>query len=178
MQYKSGRQLLIYQERCVDAIGVMQKDIERFFCMIDTARAIHVYGFGRSGAAALALAIRLAHFADYIAPVSWMADAVRPPVHAGDLVILVSGSGERTEVLSVAEKSAGLGGRLVLVTGSGASPIAKLSELVFVLPRTAEGTVYGGGDFELGAYLFQEILVTEYGRRRKIPGEVVGRHHV
>ncbi len=178
MQYRSGRELLSFQERCVDAIGGMREDIERFFRMIDGAKAIHVYGFGRSGAAALALAIRLGHFADYIAPVSWMGDIVRPPVRQGDLVILVSGSGERTEVLVVAEKSAGLGGNIVLVTGDPASSIARLAELVFVLPKMADGTVYGGGDFELGAYLFQEVLVTEYGRRRKIPAEVVGRHHV
>jgi D-arabinose 5-phosphate isomerase GutQ len=178
MQYKSGRELLSFQERCVDAIGGMRENIERFFRMIDGAKAIHVYGFGRSGAAALALAIRLGHFADYIAPVSWMGDIVRPPVQKGDLVILVSGSGERTEVLMVAEKSAGLGGSLVLITADPASSIARLSDLVFVLPRMKEGMVYGGGDFELGAYLLQEIIVTEYGRRRKIPGDVVGRHHV
>ncbi len=178
MHYTSGPQFLSFQERCVDAIDEMYEDIERFFDMLDGAKAIHVYGFGRSGAAATALAIRLGHFADYIAPVSWIGDLVRPPVRRGDLVILISGSGERAEVLMVAEKSCGLGGNLVLVTTDRASSIAHLSKLVFVLPRMREELFYGGGDFEIGAYLFQEILVTEYGRRRNIPGDVVGKHHV
>ncbi len=178
MHYSAARTFLAYQERCVDAIDRMAEQLEALYRIIDVAPAIHVYGFGRSGASALALAIRLGHFEDYIARVSWMGDEVRPPVRKGDLVILVSGSGERTEVLMVAEKSAGLEGRLVLVTANPESSMANLSELVFVLPTMETGSVYGGGDFELGSFLFQEVVVNEYGRRRNIPLEVVGLHHV
>jgi len=76
--------------------------IEQLLRMMEGAYAIHIFGFGRSGCAALAFAIRLRHFCNYLPLVFWVGDQVRQPIREGDVVILFSGSGNRSEVNLVA----------------------------------------------------------------------------
>ena len=85
------------------------------FELLVHAKEVHIFGFGRSGAAALSLAIRLKHFGEYLPPVWWIGDSVRPPIQQNDLVILFSRSGERPEVRVVAEKARSRGARIALV---------------------------------------------------------------
>ena len=73
----------IETDRIIDAYGTYIKDVfasisgqketlERLYAMMNDAGAIHLYGFGRSGAAAVSLAIRLRHFCDKLPPVWWI----------------------------------------------------------------------------------------------------------
>jgi hypothetical protein len=45
------------------------------------------------------------------------------------------------------------------------------------LPKLEEEFVYGGGDFELTSFYFQEILVTVIGLRQKIPQNEVHKNY-
>jgi 6-phospho-3-hexuloisomerase len=152
--------------------------IEYLCRMIRSAHAIHVFGFGRSGTAALALAIRLRHFGNYLPPVWWIGDQVRQPIRDGDVVILFSGTGKRPEVETIALKARTVSACLVVVTATKKSMLTSGSDIFLVLPTLNNGTVYGGGDFELSAFFFQEILVNHLGRKLKIPRQEVELNHV
>jgi 6-phospho-3-hexuloisomerase len=174
----AGRMYLDYLSRVLMNTEKQYPKIEELVQMIRGAQAVHIYGFGRSGAAALALAIRLRHFCNYLPPVWWVGDQVREPFSIGDLVILFSGSGNRPEVKLVARKAKEAAALLVLVTASEKpSPGARL-DLLLKLPSLPDGMSYGGGDFELAAFFLQEVLVTHMGRVFEIPGEEVGINHV
>ena len=67
--------------------------------------------------------------------------------------------------------------------GKNAGRLARGREVVIELPvleraHLLPATVYGGGDFELAAYFFQETLVTRIGLRGTVPPSDVHRNHV
>lgn len=167
-----------YLEKIFDKIEMMDNDINTLSQMVDTARAVQIFGFGRSGTAALAMAIRLRHFLAPERQVFWLGDQVRDPIGKDDLVILFSGSGTREEVLYFLRKGREAGATCIAVTGSPASPLAKGTRYSIVLPSIEASAMYGGGDFEIAAWTFQEVFVNAYGRSRHIPDEKVTMNHV
>jgi 6-phospho-3-hexuloisomerase len=176
-------------DRIMDAYGAYLKDVfasisgqketlERLYALMRNSGAIHLYGFGRSGSAALSLAIRLRHFCEYLPPVWWIGDQARMPIRDGEVVILFSSSGKRPEVEGVAQKAVSFNATVVLVTSQRNSRIGALAKEKIILPVLDKSFVYGGGDFELAAYLLQEIMVADIGTRYHIPKEEVEKYHV
>ena len=176
--YDTGRMYLDYLSQVLINAEKQYPLINEIIIEIRAAQAVHVYGFGRSGAAALALAIRLRHFCNYLPPVWWVGDQVREPFSIGDLVILFSGSGNRPEVKLVARKANEAAALLVLITASDKPDLGVQPDLVLKLPSLPDGMTYGGGDFELAAFFLQEVLVTHMGRVAEIPGDEVELNHV
>jgi D-arabinose 5-phosphate isomerase GutQ len=175
---KTGTCYINYLDTTLGCVLEQQDKIGHLCRLIESSQQVHVYGFGRSGSAALSLAIRLRHFCDYLPVVWWMGDEVRQPVREHDLVILFSGSGQRTEVELVAQNAKKSGAVIVLISGEDNSRIGQLASLIIRLPKMKDPVSYGGGDFELAAYFFQEFLVTILGQYREIPADVVGKNHV
>lgn len=167
-----------FLEKIIDRIEELDSDISVIFRLIDVAHAVHIFGFGRSGTAALAMAIRLRH---YLAPerqVYWLGDEVRDPIRKDDLVILFSNSGTREEVLHFLRKARDAGAYCIAVTGSPASTLAEGSLHTIILPSIETDLCYGGGDFEIAAWIFQEVFLTMYGRSRSVPDWKVTFNHV
>ncbi|RLF37682.1 MAG: 6-phospho-3-hexuloisomerase, partial [Thermoplasmata archaeon] len=80
------------QEKIKDILGkVSEEDITKLCKLLLKAKRIFVYGAGRSGLVAKAFAIRLVHlgFQAYV-----IGETITPPVRVGDLVLIISGSGE------------------------------------------------------------------------------------
>lgn len=146
--------------------------------LIDDAHAVHIFGFGRSGTAALAMAIRLRHFLSPGKEVSWLGDQVRTPIRERDLVILFSGSGDRKEVISFLDLAHEKKARIVAITMNEKAPLANRAHEKIVLPGMDGKIVYGGGDFEMSAWFFQEVFLTYYGNSRRIPKDKVGHNHI
>ncbi|MDD3092243.1 MAG: SIS domain-containing protein [Methanoregulaceae archaeon] len=167
-----------YLETVCESVREQEETLDHLYARMKDAGAIHCYGFGRSGSAALSLAIRLRHFCEYLPPVWWVGDQARMPMRAGDLVILFSGSGERPEVLCVAQKAKSVDATVFLVTTRTDSSIGALAQEKIVLPVLDEPFVYGGGDFEVASYLLQEIVVAGIGTRFHIPKKEVDTYHV
>ena len=90
-------------------------------------RRIFVYGAGRSGFIGRCFAQRLMHLGIKSCFVS---DAVTYRYARGDLLIVISGSGETTSPKAIAEEAKVIGGKIALFTGNLKSTIAKLSDLV------------------------------------------------
>jgi len=150
---------------------------------------IHIYGKGRSGTAAEALALRLHQFGY---PVSFVGDLIKERIRRGSVVILFSGSGETSEVVDVSRRAKKEKAKVVGVTSYEDSSLAKNADLIIIIPggmekrkgwdyleaqlsKTTE--IYGGGEFELAAYFFQETLVNALGKYKGIPGGVVAKRH-
>ncbi|MFA4876452.1 MAG: SIS domain-containing protein [Methanoregula sp.] len=175
---EAGKMYLDFLARVQENAELYYPEIDELILMIREVQAVHVYGFGRSGAAALAFAIRLRHFSNYIPPVWWVGDQVREPVSMGDLVILFSGSGDRPEVNQVARKAKEASAFLALITAAENPALGPECEIVLTIPSLQDPRVYGGGDFELAAFFLQELLITHMGKIFDIPGEEVGLNHV
>ncbi|MDI6899669.1 MAG: SIS domain-containing protein [Methanolinea sp.] len=167
-----------FLEKTLDSIERMDSETGTLSRLIDEAHAVHIFGFGRSGTAALAMAIRLRHFLAPERQVFWLGDGVRDPIRKDDLVILFSGSGTREEVLHFLRKAEGTGAHCVAVTGSPGSALARGARLTIVLPSIGSEVCYGGGDFELAAWTFQEVFLTMYGRSRAVPDGKITFNHV
>lgn len=175
--------------RVAGRIAEQSGEVERLVDAITGARAIHCHGFGRSGEAAEALAIRLRHFQGYLKDVWWTEDRVRNPFRKGDLIIIVTSHGSGHDLVPLVEHVRSRKACLAFVTsepseyGSAERVADRPRDILIALPYIdpallAPARVYGGGDFELGAYLFQEALATAIGHRLEVPPEVVSDNHV
>ncbi len=137
---------------------------------------IFVVGAGRSGLVARAFAMRLMHigFQVYV-----IGETVTPSVNAGDLVIVVSGSGETKFPLSAAQVAKDAGASVVAVTSYPESSLGKISDLIVriggrVLPKDDSRDYFTrqilgihepltplGTLFELSAMVYFDALIAE-----------------
>jgi 6-phospho-3-hexuloisomerase len=169
-----------------------QKDkLDAIYTLIEECRAIHIYGVGRSGSAAVSLALRLKHFQKYFHYDVWfIGDVVKERIRPGDVVMLFSGSGETSEIVDIARRAKRDGAKVIGVTSYENSSLAKNSDIYFYLPgglekgkgwvyleaQLTDSPFYGGGEFELMVYLFQETLITGLGKYKGIPS--IAQEHV
>ena len=105
---------------------VSKEDIEKVKMLFFKSNRIFVYGAGRSGLVAKAFAIRLIHlgFQAFV-----IGETITVPVKKGDLVIIVSGSGETIPAVMTAEIAHKIGSYVVSITGKKKSEIAKFADI-------------------------------------------------
>ncbi|HDO19889.1 MAG TPA: 6-phospho-3-hexuloisomerase [Thermoplasmatales archaeon] len=109
---------------------ISESDIHKLCEMFLSANRVFVYGAGRSGLVAKAFAIRLVHlgFQTFV-----IGETITPPVREGDLVIVVSGSGETIPCVMTAEIAHRLGAKVVAITRKRDSKISKYATLTLLL---------------------------------------------
>ncbi|MBN1861056.1 MAG: SIS domain-containing protein [Candidatus Thermoplasmatota archaeon] len=123
--------LCYIQQKITDILEkVPQQDIEKIIQLFFKANRIFVYGAGRSGLVSKAFAIRLVHlgFQTFV-----IGETIGAPVKKGDLVWIVSGSGETIPSVMTAEISKNIGAKLVVVTGRKHSRITKFADIAIIL---------------------------------------------
>lgn len=105
---------------------VSSDDIEKVKKLFFKSNRIFLYGAGRSGLVAKAFAIRLIHlgFQAFV-----IGETITVPVKKGDLVIIVSGSGETIPAVMTAEIAHNIGSNVVSITGKKKSEIAKFADV-------------------------------------------------
>jgi len=175
-----------------EVLEKQKENLDKFMETIKNGKAIHVFGVGRSGAVALCFAIRLKHFEKaFKHKVWWVGDEVREKIEKNDVLIVFSGSGETAEVIVVAERAKEAGAKIIAITSFENSTLASLADLIITIPGGLEKgkgwgyleaqfspkTFYGGGEFELLSYVFQEILIGAIGNYLNIPKDVVIKEH-
>ncbi len=139
---------------------------------VHSAPNVFTAGAGRSGLLLRCAAMRFMHLgiATHV-----VGEAVTPALQAGDLLLLLSGSGETGSLLALAGKARTLGARLALVTANTTSTLAGLAELSVIVPApTPKAAVRDcvasiqpmGSLFEQGAFLLLEAVTLELMRRR------------
>ena len=88
---------------------------------------VFVYGAGRSGFVGRCFAQRLMHLG---IDSCFVSDAVTHQYKNKDLVIFISGSGETTSPVALAQRAKKIGGKIALLTGNPQSTIGKLSDCI------------------------------------------------
>ncbi|MFQ6134379.1 MAG: SIS domain-containing protein [Nitrososphaerales archaeon] len=179
-----------YSKRFTSIIEEQREKMDQIYDMIEKCCAVHVYGKGRSGAIAVCFSLRLSHF-DF-KPVFFMGDVIKKVIAPDDMVFLISGSGDTSEVVEVAKKARKLGAKVVSLTSYKDSMLAKNSDVAILLPGGMEKgkgwsyleaqlnerpSFYGGGEFEFYAYLFQETLLSAIGKHKEIEGSIIAKTH-
>lgn len=152
--------------------------IEEILNAFDRAENIFVIGIGRSGFVARAFAMRLMHLGYRVFV---MGETITPRIEKKDLLIAISGSGETGYVVAVAKKAKELGAKVIAVTSSQTSTLAKISDLFIVLKSKFGKEVANiaplGTIFELTAMVFFDSLIAEIMEKKKLKEEDLAKRH-
>lgn len=158
---------------------VSQEDVQKIIASFFRAKRIFVYGAGRSGLVSKAFAIRLVHlgFQTFV-----IGETIGAPVKKGDLVCIVSGSGETIPAVMTAEIAKNLGAHIVIVTGRKNSRITTFADIAIVLSADCtekERKQYAplGTLFEASAWILFDSIIAELMRTKKETEESMRSRH-
>lgn len=126
-----GYLIAILDELASNARRVQPGQLDALADELDGVGHVFCAGAGRSGLAVRAFANRLLHLG---ISVSVVGDITSPHSQPGDLLLIVSGSGETGSLVALAEKARATGIRIALVTMAPESSISRVAETVVVLP--------------------------------------------
>lgn len=121
--------------------GVSQEDVDKLIEAIDGAQKVYVAGAGRSGCIGKAFVIRLLHLGVHVHTVG---QPDTPAARPGDLLILISTSGQTKSLISIAESAKKAGASVALVTGTKSSALASLSDSICIVPTHCIGKADDG----------------------------------
>lgn len=144
----------------------------------DKSRSIFVVGIGRSGLVARAFAMRLMHlgYSTFV-----FGETITPRIGKGDLLLAISGSGETGYVVAIAKKAKELGAKVVAITSSQNSTLARLSDLTVLIKSKFGKEIANiaplGTVFELTSMLFFDSLIAEIMERKKLREEDLAKRH-
>lgn len=155
---------------------VEKEKVDRAIDYFMEAKNIFVYGAGRSGLVAKAFAIRLVHLGF---PTFVIGETITKPVKKGDLVVLVSCSGETIPVAMTAEIARRLGARIISITANVDSHIARFADLLILLEPEEKNAELAplGTLFEASAWIFLDGLIAELMARKGEDEESMKRRH-
>ena len=137
---------------------VKQEDADKVIAEILKANRIFVAGAGRSGFAARGFANRLMHLGFDVA---FVGEPTTPPIQAGDLLIIGSGSGTTGSLVKMAEKAKSQGASIATVTIAPQNTIGSMADAIIVLPGTTRQLVEGerndGGSIQPVGTMFEQL---------------------
>jgi 6-phospho 3-hexuloisomerase len=129
--------------------------------MCDDAKRIFITGAGRSKLVGNFLGMRLMHsgYETYV-----QGEVATPSIRDGDLLIVISGSGETTQLVSFANKAKSEGAKVVLICSKSKSTIGDIADQpIQVGNDDSFATTKGmpmGTMFELSTLIFLEATVS------------------
>ncbi|WP_031433508.1 6-phospho-3-hexuloisomerase [Methylomarinum vadi] len=146
--------------------------------LLDRAGRIFISGAGRSKLVGNFFAMRLMH-GGY--DVSVVGEIVTPSIKVGDLLIVISGSGETEQLISFTKKAKEVGADIILISAKGNSTIGDLADEVFQIGKDdLYQKVKGmpmGTLFELSTLFFLEATVSHIIHDKGIEEEVMRSRH-
>lgn len=151
---------------------------EKLTAMLDKATRIFVAGAGRSALVARFFAMRLMHggYDVYV-----VGEIVTPSIRKGDLLIVISGSGETETMIAYTKRAKELGAEIALISTKSSSTIADLADTVFPIGSPdLYGKVVGmpmGTTFELSTLIFLEATISHIIHEKGIPEEEMRTRH-
>ncbi|MCK5728007.1 MAG: 6-phospho-3-hexuloisomerase [Methylococcales bacterium] len=151
---------------------------EEMTAMFDGAKRIFISGAGRSKLVGNFLGMRLMH-SGY--DVSMVGEIVTPSIKNGDLLIIISGSGETEQLIAFTNKAKSVGAKIVLICSKSKSTIGDMADGVFQIGKNdSYATVKGmpmGTVFELSTLCFLESVVSHLIWEKEIPEEKMRERH-
>ncbi|WP_254561849.1 6-phospho-3-hexuloisomerase [Dyadobacter diqingensis] len=148
---------------------------------IQNADRIFIVGAGRTGLALKAAAMRLMHlgFTVFVA-----GETTTPAIRNNDLLIAGSGSGTTGTIVKAAEKAVAVGAKVITISTSVTSPLAKLSDHVAMLPAAQKqdhgATIsrqYAGSLFEQSVLLLTDAIIQTLWQMDGTPAEELWQRH-
>jgi 6-phospho 3-hexuloisomerase len=151
---------------------------EKLTAMLDEAGRIFIAGAGRSKLVGNFFAMRLVH-GGY--NVNVVGEIVTPSIKAGDLLIVISGSGETEQLVAFTKSAKKVGAKIMLISSRASSTIGDMADGVFQVGREdLYGKVVGmpmGTVFELSTLLFLESTISHIIHEKGIPEEIMRERH-
>lgn len=168
------------QKKIQDILNkISTKDIQKVKRLFFISNRIFVYGAGRSGLVAKAFAIRLVHLGFHTFVIG---ETITAPVQKGDLVIIVSGSGETIPAVMTAEIAHNLGAKVVSITGKKNSDIAKFADVTLFISSSCKeisrkkyaplGTL-----FEASVWILFDGIIADLLENRNETEEMMRKRH-
>ena len=158
---------------------VSQENIDKVRDLFFNSNRIFVYGAGRSGLVAKAFAIRLVHlgFQTFV-----IGETITAPVQKGDLVVIISGSGETIPAVMTAEIANNLEAYVISITAKKKSEIAKFADITFYISSSCdeeERKRYAplGTLFEASVWILLDGLIAYLLDSKKETEEVMRSRH-
>jgi len=158
---------------------ISQDDIEKIKKFFFNTNRIFVYGAGRSGLVVKAFAIRLVHlgFQTFV-----IGETITAPVKKGDLVIIISGSGETIPAVMTAEIANRLGAKVVSITAKKNSEIAKFADVTLYISSSCneeERKKFAplGTLFEASVWILLDGLVADLLNSKKETEDIMRSRH-
>lgn len=173
----------MHQQLILDKItGILeatQEDYdEKLTAMLDEAGRIFIAGAGRSKLVGNFFAMRLVH-GGY--NVNVVGEIVTPSIKQGDLLIIISGSGETEQLIAFTKSAKKVGAKIMLISSRANSTIGDMADGVFQIGREdLYGKVVGmpmGTVFELSTLLFLESTISHIIHEKGIPEEIMRERH-
>lgn len=136
------------------------ENTEKFVDTIIEARKVFIYGVGRSGLISKGFAIRLVQMG---LEVFFVGETITPIVEEGNLVIIVSYSGETMSAIQTANIVRRVGAKVITITAHPHSKLAGASNFVIEIhpPKTEEAKRLAplGTLFELATMVYLDGVV-------------------
>ncbi len=114
---------------------VDQVKVGEFVDLIISSKKIFIYGVGRSGLVGQSFAVRLVQLG---MDVHFVGDMATPIVEQGNLVILISNTGETMSAVQTANIVGRIGARIVSVTSSMHSKLGSISDIVIEISHNKD----------------------------------------
>lgn len=138
-----------------------EERVQEAVALVATAPKIFVYGVGRSGLVGKAFAMRMVQLG---LRVFFIGETITPIVEPGDVVIIVSQTGETMSAIQTANIARRVGAHVISVTAQPSSKLAHASSVILPLRvrKDREAARYAplGTLFENAALLFLDGLVS------------------
>lgn len=145
---------------------------------LDNAKRIFIAGAGRSKLVGNFFAMRLVH-SGY--DVSVVGEIVTPSIKNGDLLIIISGSGETEQLIAFTKNAKKIGANIILISAKASSTIGDMCSAVFQIGNSDQySKVLGmpmGTVFELSTLLFLEATISHVIHEKGIPEEIMRERH-
>lgn len=146
--------------------------------LLDNAKRIFVSGAGRSKLVGNFFAMRLVH-SGY--DVSVVGEIVTPSIKSGDLLVIISGSGETEQLIAFTKSAKKVGANIILISAKSSSTIGDMADAVFQIGSAEQyGKVVGmpmGTVFELSTLIFLEAVISHVIHEKGIPEEIMRERH-
>jgi 6-phospho 3-hexuloisomerase len=151
---------------------------EKITAMLDKASRIFIAGAGRSALVARFFAMRLMHggYDVYV-----VGEIVTPSIRKGDMLIVISGSGETETMIAYTKRAKELGAQVALLSTKSSSTIGDTADVVYPIgtPDKYAKTIGMpmGTIFELSTLIFLEAIISHIIHEKGIPEEEMRTRH-
>ena len=175
---------VIFQENRMVLEGLRDSDLAGLIRELQNARSTFFAAQGRASYILRCFCMRLMHLGF---PVYYCGDTITPAIGRGDLLVVLSGSGETAWTLDAVKSAGHHQARTFGILGQADSAIGRLVERCVILPGTSKlrrrdepsSRQMSGSLFEQAAFLFLEAVVLELSEARTNAGEdLLARHAV